>query len=321
MPTFTLSSSKTSVKTSSKLFITTLACVALLSSCGTGIDSTRRITADEVERSVGPQTDEERLLADIGPEPFALWQPGKLLVVTDDRLRLMLNNTAPSTSLLADTLAYTGATDRTSPTGARVADLTFTTRSGHPVTYTSRSDIETMRAAQAIEIPFTIELSTVEAVRSRLLGRKLWVLVPDRFNTDGSHLRGRKYIVVTVKDVVPGNTIYPVAVIIDEDDTAAESMVYMSVGPTTAAHRRFANLFSLSDPRLKYPSVSDANWSAIVSNSVLPGMTREECRLAWGAPATIDRGPTGGGYITEVWGYDNGAYLIFEDGLLREHRR
>lgn len=294
----------------------------MLTACGTGIDSTRRITADEVERSIGPASAEERLLAAIAPEPFAAWQSGKQLVVTDDRLRLMLNNTAPASSLPGDTLTYTGATDRTSPTGARVADLTFTTRSGRPVTYTARADIETLRRAdEAVEIPFTIELSMVEAVRDSLLGRQLWVLTPDRFNTDGTHLRARKYIPVTVKDVTAGNTIYPIAVIISEADTGAESMVYLSVGPTTAAHRRFASLFALADPRAKYPSVSDDNWRAIMANTVLPGMTRLECRLAWGAPATIDRGPTGGGYITEVWGYDNGAYLIFEDGLLREHRR
>lgn len=293
----------------------------MLTACGTGIDSTRRITAGEVERSVGPKTDEERLLADIAPEPFEQWKPGKLFVVTDDRLRLMLNNTAPAASLLGDTLAYLSSADRTSPTGTRVADLSFTTRAGHTVTYTSRSDSEALRQAQSVEIPFTIELSTIESVKKLLMGRQLWVLVPDRFNTDGSHMRGRKFIAVTVKDVVPGNTIYPVAVIIEEADTGAESMLYMSVGASTAAHRRFANLFSLSDPRLKYQSVSDTNWKAIVANTVLPGMTRDECRLAWGAPSTIDRGPTGGGYITEVWGYDNGAYLIFEDGLLREHRR
>lgn len=42
-------------------------------------------------------------------------------------------------------------------------------------------------------------------------------------------------------------------------------------------------------------------------------MTRDECRLALGAPAT-----TG---MVEFWQYSDGIYLLFEENILTRFRR
>ena len=40
--------------------------------------------------------------------------------------------------------------------------------------------------------------------------------------------------------------------------------------------------FSMTDPRKKYPAVSDDNWDNITRGKVAAEMTRDECRLFWG---------------------------------------
>lgn len=94
----------------------------------------------------------------------------------------------------------------------------------------------------------------------------------------------------------------------------------MSVGSDLRATRKFGSLLSLSNPRDRYPEITDANWNNIVNGRVSEDMTREECRLALGAPATVDRRP-GYSIMREIWTYENGRYLIFEDGLLRSFRQ
>ena len=48
-------------------------------------------------------------------------------------------------------------------------------------------------------------------------------------------------------------------------------------------------------------------------------MTRDECRLALGAPPEVLRTPSYGG-MREVWSYSDGVFLIFEDGYLTRFR-
>ncbi len=49
-------------------------------------------------------------------------------------------------------------------------------------------------------------------------------------------------------------------------------------------------------------------------------MTLDECRLALGAPAKVRR-RTDHSTLYEVWSYENGIYLMFHDGVLKEYRR
>jgi hypothetical protein len=84
--------------------------------------------------------------------------------------------------------------------------------------------------------------------------------------------------------------------------------------------RSFSNLFSFTDPRRNYPNITDEYWQLITSGTVTTGMTRDECRLALGAPKDVDR-QTGYSSVHEMWGYENGIYLIFEDGILVKFRR
>ncbi|MDE6394843.1 MAG: hypothetical protein K2K77_05820, partial [Duncaniella sp.] len=62
------------------------------------------------------------------------------------------------------------------------------------------------------------------------------------------------------------------------------------------------------------------HWQLIIAGRITEGMTLEACRLALGSPKEIERGATNS-VIREAWLYENGVYLLFEDGLLKRFRR
>ena len=49
-------------------------------------------------------------------------------------------------------------------------------------------------------------------------------------------------------------------------------------------------------------------------------MTKQECRLALGAPAQAESGRDFSKTI-DIWTYANGIYLRFEDGILVDFRK
>ena len=66
--------------------------------------------------------------------------------------------------------------------------------------------------------------------------------------------------------------------------------------------------------------MTDEVWDLVVHSRVRAGMTPAECRLALGAPNDYLRLPSTAGMV-ERWVYDDGVYLIFEDGQLANFRK
>lgn len=79
--------------------------------------------------------------------------------------------------------------------------------------------------------------------------------------------------------------------------------------------RSFRNLFTLSDPKEKYPSILPEIWDAICDGHVRNGMTKDECRLAIGNPADSQSGHDWNSTI-DIWSYPDGTFLRFQDGIL-----
>lgn len=77
-----------------------------LAGCFTGIESTPRITADDVRKERVTVTPEQEYLAGVEPEPFGSWQPGKQFYVTDDKISLALNPTATPTGPLGGSVLH-----------------------------------------------------------------------------------------------------------------------------------------------------------------------------------------------------------------------
>ncbi len=295
-----------------------MAVVPVLISCGTGIDSTARITYNDVKRQVGTLTPEELLVADILPEQLGDWKAGKRFYVVDDRLKVLLGATAPDYTIAGDYLSFIEAREDISPLGGKITKLSFLTSRGDEVVYPLNLSLGEVSSRSRVDIPFTIEESLIAATREKLAGRQLYVLVADRYLPDGSNSRRPKFIPVSVSAVKPGNDIYPVSIEMDEGN-GVTSMVYMTVGGEAGSKRTFGTLFSIENPRSRYNDIKDDVWTLIANNRVSEGMTRRECRLAAGPPVDVKTTNTGG-YILEIWMYDSGVSLRFEDGILKQFK-
>ncbi len=292
--------------------------------CFTGIESTPRITADDVRHAGIRTTDEQALNAALVAPAPAAWHPGKQWLVDDSKIALIFTSPAPGAadSLAGSTLTLAAVDTVRALTGIDEISLALATPAGAVLNYRPGIPADQWTSRAALAIPFTIELETVARADSLLRGRTFYITTPDWFDAAGHSVTGRRHVPVRVSGVGPGTERYPLRVAFtatDRPDSATYS-VFLTCGNSPAATRNFDRLFSFTDPRTRYPRITDETWALIVRSQVVPGMTRDECRLALGTPASIDR-RAGTAAQYEMWTYDTGVYLIFEDGVLTQFRK
>ncbi len=287
----------------------------LLAGCFTGVESTPKITYKEVERQDAAASDEQRLAATLEPRPFQRWRHGDRFLAVDSRAGKAFSG-APVVEA-GTSLRYLGARGRLWVLGDTVAELLFATPAGDTLSNITNSTIGALRDRQLPpELPFIIDEQFVADADRALAGRRCYLRTHLWNNpVDGSYTRGRKFIPVTIESVLPGSSTHPFRVRFATAD-GERGEVLMSAG--TSASRGFDSLFSFSDPRSRYPEISDANWILICDSKIALGMTRAEARLALGPTSEIDRGHSHSSAY-ERWTYPDGRYLIFEDGILVRH--
>lgn len=296
---------------------------ALLSSCFTGIESTPRISAGDVrKRDAADRTPEQLFLADIMPEKPSAWREGKRFYVADDKISIIfLPGDSESDSLSGHDLIFKRFDEVPSVTGNGATILTFSAsdRRGE-FQYRINTPVADLLKRDRLEVPFTIERSVVERVDSAMRLHTFYITTPKWFDAvDNKDAVGRRHIPVTVTRVEPGTYIYPLRVYFTTAAADKEYWIPMTIGNDRAATRNFHALFNFNDPRKRYPQITDATWELIISSRVAAGMTRDECRLALGAPNSYRTIPVYNA-IVEQWNYDDGLYLIFEDGILTRYR-
>lgn len=311
------------------LAVISAACL-LLESCFTGVESTPRIDASAVKRErAATVTPEQLFLSDILPQPPSQWKAGKIFRVTDDRIsRIFTSASSAPDSLTGTNLIFQDIVPATSLTGDDAAEVRFTTEDGRRYFYRingmSTAKIDTMTT---LEIPFTIDMDIVRSIDGKLRGKDFYIRTSAWYDSDGIRKEnGLRHIRVLVDSVVPGDAYFPALVcftVADEDMRQRagedEHAVFMSVGTSRTATRNFDVLFSFDSPRKQHPEINDETWNLIISSKVRQGMSRDECRLALGAPPEVLRTPSYGG-MREMWSYSDGVFLIFEDGFLTRFR-
>ena len=215
-----------------------------------------------------------------------------------------------------DTIIYLGTAEVTALTGDPVAEMKFTDLNGsHTYTYRAGASLEALKGRDFVEVPFTIPLEMVDRVRDAIKGKEFFIKTPLWFSKEGKSRPGRKFVKVTILDVLPANAIYPFMVVF-ADERGEENAVYMSTDAGARwSPREFPSIFDMQDPRRNYPQISDENWARIKDSKVAPGMTKTEVTLALGSPAAIDRGATHSSSY-ERWRYSEGMQVVFEDGLV-----
>jgi len=297
----------------------TLAVVAaafILQSCFTGIEHTGHINLSKKDKEIEKRISrEEAFMADIKGENVTAWQPSREFKAVGDRASLAFDNTPPGMS--GRTLQFASYTSTITPAGTKRVCLVFTDSASNTFRYTTGK--QQPEAVKSTELPMLIDMQLVKQLRDKLVGRKLWTRTSEYISPAGEPVRGKKFEPVTVVDVTPGTEPLPYYIIF-ESDGGSRGGLLMSNSDGTLSTRPFHSLFSLSDPRLEYSGISDEVWQHIQAGNVACGMTKQECKLAVGAPDDTDSWHDYSKTI-DVWTYANGIYLRFEEGLLVSFRK
>ena len=292
----------------------------MMSSCFTGVESTKKITDKDVKKVVEVLTQEEveaNTLA-IPTDSFACWNRGKQFYVCDNNARLIF---APSAAYNADTLnmkgkilAYDGYHLGSVLDNRNTVNIEFTDGKNKYV-YSTDKTIGEIKSGYTI--PFLIDMDVVRFVASKLEQRTCYIKTPIWYDLNEEMTAGRKFVEVRIDSVLPGNKVFPLKVMFTDIEARRKAMLWMTAGGTVLKNRSFDALFSLTDLRKRYTDIESDVWQCIVAGKVKTGMTKDEVRLSLGNPSSINQRPTYEG-VREYWYYPDGRYLYFEDGLLVE---
>ncbi|MCM1451613.1 MAG: hypothetical protein NC102_05105 [Clostridium sp.] len=296
-----------------------LACVGImfaLHGCFTGVESTPKISYSDVKKENITISPEQKFLSDVAPQPPRDWKAGKKFFVSDDKINIMFLPPANGVteSLTGKEITFHEMRPFVNVTGNEITEIEFISPSGKSLVYRDNTPWGNLNEKTQLEVPFTIETSIVDSVYSQIIGKTLYANTPLWYTPDGSMaVNGLRYVELEVTDVKPGNEFYPLSVVFRPTDSERQFSMFMTIGNKPTSTRNFSTLFSFENPRVKYSYISDEIWRLIVHSRVRKGMTREECRLALGAPTTIGQRPAQGGMV-EYWQYSDGIFLLFEDG-------
>lgn len=292
-------------------------------SCFTGIESTPKITDRDVRENGVRVTAEQSFSNLIQSQVPRTWQPGKEWIVDDDKIAYTFSSQSSKTDNIAGhKMRFAGIRTVPTLTGEDAVELELIADDGRIFYHRTGVSWDEWQSRQTYSIPFTVELSAVQQADSIMRGKTYYINIPRWRDKDGKDINGQRHVPVRIESVEAGNHIYPLLVGFKQLNRPQEDIryVFMTYGPETASTRNFDRLFSFNDPRKSYPHITDQTWEKIINSQISEGMTRDECRLALGTPASIQHGATQGGAQLERWSYENGVYLLFEDGILTKFR-
>lgn len=290
-----------------------------LSSCFTGIESTKKINLSREDRKKANPTPEELFMDQLKPAPLQSWERGRRFLVSDDKALFII---VPQKGLLpygpdsikGKTLDFTGVESKINAAGNLTVSVIFTDGIYLYSYDTGKEFNNAMEEVTSDRIPMLIDEDLILQAKQLLTGKKLWTRSNLWYDKDGNRIDGKKFVEVTVEDVIPGNMVFPLRVEI-KDQNNDTAYIFMNYGHADNESRSFHNLFSLTDIKKNYPGIDPETWNYIILGKVKPGMTKDECRLALGNPSDLNSGHDYSQTL-DIWSYENGRILWFEDGKL-----
>ena len=305
------------------VFITMAVSAVSLAGCFTGIESTPRITASDVKREKAQTvSDEQTFSRTLVADSLASWVKGREFMVVDNRIKLLFTSASDAAlPAVGEVICYEDFIPVPSLLGDTITLMRFTRPgvSADTLAYKIDASPAELTGKPSLAIPFVIDMELIRKINGILAGKTLYLLTPTRYTAQGQRVQQRKFVPVNVTGVTHGNTDFPLSVNFREPGDTVTYSLLMSAGTGKLSTRNFDSLFSLTDPRLKYPLITDENWAAITAGKVRPEMTRDECRLSLGNPADVMHGHSYSSTY-ERWIYSSGVILEFEDGLLKKFR-
>ena len=296
---------------------------AVASSCGTGIEDTTKVSEKDVKKVVNQYAaNSVQSTLKFASDSVANWHAGKRFYVSDNQARLIFSNSAQysldTLRLEGKYLTYEGyETGSVLDNHANVI-LKFSDGS-NSYSYNTNKTLDQLHPGYVV--PFLIDDDMVKDVARQIEGKTLYTRTRIWYDaTTQEMIDGRQFIAVKVDSVLPGNKVLPLRVVFTTVDTHQQAMLRMASGKASMKSRDFDSMFSLKNPHSEFPDISPENWTRITIGVVVEGMNKLECRLAKGAPKTINRNPSQDG-MREYWYYDGGSYLYFADDILRGFRK
>lgn len=301
----------------------TLLLIALLSfslsSCFTGIESTKKINLSREDKKNLHPSKEESFMYNLQPIPLKEWQNGKNFIVSDNRALMVIIPEegilpyAPD-SIKGKTFKFVGVEPKINAAGNLTVAIRFSDDTYIYYYDTGKEFDKAMEEVKSDQIPMLIDQDMIDQARDILANQQVWSRSNLWYDSDGNRIDGKKYVELTIIDVTPGNMVFPLKLELKTED-GHTVYVYMNFGNADNESRAFHNLFSLTDIRKHYPSIEKETWEYISEGKVKEGMTKDEVRLALGNPNDLNSGHDYSQTL-DIWSYENGRVLWFEDGRL-----
>lgn len=294
----------------------TVAVAIILSSCFTGIEGTKKITLSKEDLKLAEVSEEELLLAGVVGVPASEWKAGKRFIVADAKASLLIEGRNPEAEShglsKGDTLIYIKSRTPVGPDGRTRESVVFGLNDAL-FEFTS-GKVGRSGVIMSDALPGLIDADMIDQSARILNGREMWTLSRIWEDAESGRIDGLKYAKVKVVETLPGDMVFPLKVRF-VDDSGREGNMLLNFGNSGKESHSFANMFLLSDPRKKYPSISDTAWDNICRGRAEIGMTKDEVRLAKGNPSDVN---TGHDYskVLLLWTYPDGNVYYFEDGIL-----
>ena len=304
-----------------KIIICVCTLLLMLSGCGTGIETTTKVTDKDVKKvedyyaALSVQSSLQ-----IPTDSVASWKVGKRFYVTDNKIAIIFSNTShlspEQVNLQGTYLTFTGIEVGGVLDNREVVTLIFSDGE-HDYRYFTNK--EKQELSQNFQVPFLIDYDVVKAVAEQITGKTLYTRTRLWYDTQTHQMKdGRQYIAVKVDSVAPGDDVLPLKVYFTTLDTHERAMLRIACGKNVRS-RDFDAVFSINNPRETFSEIDEDNWQKITNGKVAIGMTKQACRLAKGAPKQVVSLPSHDG-LGEYWYYDGGEFLRFEDGILKQFR-
>ena len=293
-------------------------------SCSTGIESTKKIRMTKEDVRLMTKSPEQKFAETVQGAPLSTWEKGRRFLAMSDRTQFIFEPTGQqeeeSPGLMAGKpLTFIGIDSHTNPDLHEECVILFSDGQRTYRYRTGKASDAALNEIDSSRLPLLADIDLASHWKEKLSGATLWTKSNIWYDEQGNRMPGLKFAKVTVDDVEVATGDFPIKVKIS---TSEGQVGYQNMNYTSDIHdsRNFAALFYLSDPKDRYPHISDEHWKMIQKGKVAEGMTKDECKLSIGNPDEVRSGHNRS-MTMDIWQYADGTYLMFTDGLLTNFRQ
>lgn len=272
-----------------------------------------------------PSESLESLLEGLREEPFTEWYSGKTFVHLNRTVNLLLT---PEIASAGDTADYTGTLwqfdsmiGEENWMGQNTLFLRFLSPEGRAYRFeTAYTEISQVDSAYCPVIAGLYSYDLIRSADSLLRGCTLYIMIHDEriqwADSAAEKVLSKKYVPVVIDSIGYGTESAPLRVFYSRDGASASVCAALPASRLAASSTPLHKVFSLTDPHIGYPDITDECWKRICEGKLLQGMSATEVRLSLGRPERFERHMTYGG-VLERWFYRNGLILELWDGHLQ----